>query len=219
MFAPIRRALPFRTIFNLLGPLINPVHPQGMILGVPDPSLGPIFARALKDGGGGTTRAMVVCGAEGLDEISCAGITYTWTLSEDGEITEGTLHPERDFGIPVHPLTDVKSSTPVENARILEQLLTSGTISSSSPVTDFILINASALLVIAGIATDFKHGVTLGRESMSTGKAWDALQMFKAEQNRHVAALEMALGPTSVSKKGVGQQEVEATRGFGWQDR
>jgi anthranilate phosphoribosyltransferase len=72
--APVRKSLAFPTIFNVLGPLINPARPEAMVVGVHSRSLGPIFAEALRLTG--VQRAWVVCGAEGLDEISPAGTTY-----------------------------------------------------------------------------------------------------------------------------------------------
>ena len=72
--APIRKSLPFRTIYNVLGPLINPARPGGMVIGVHSHVLGEVFAEALRELGVG--RALVVCGKEGLDEISPAGETW-----------------------------------------------------------------------------------------------------------------------------------------------
>lgn len=72
--APIRKQLAFPTVFNALGPLINPARPKAMIVGVHSRYLGPIFAEALRITG--VQRAWVVCGAEGLDEISPAGETF-----------------------------------------------------------------------------------------------------------------------------------------------
>jgi len=177
--APYRKALPFRTMFNVLGPLINPAHPKGMVVGVAEPELGPTFAQSLRDGG--VERALVVCGAERLDEISCAGDTHAWEL-KDGQITELTIHPEQ-FGLKVHPLTDVAGGSPAENAEIFKQLLTSGDAIPDhlTPILDFVLINAAALLVVAGIAKDFKGGVQLGRASIASGKAWQAIELFREE--------------------------------------
>lgn len=76
--APIRKQLPFPTIFNALGPLINPVKPQRLIVGVHSEYLGQVFAEALRLGG--VEKAWVVCGKEGLDEISIAGETHVCSL-------------------------------------------------------------------------------------------------------------------------------------------
>lgn len=80
--ASVRKHLGFRTIFNLLGPLVNPVHSmiEARIVGVAERSLGPVFAEALRLSG--SKKALVVCGAEDLDEISCAGKTYCWHICE-----------------------------------------------------------------------------------------------------------------------------------------
>lgn len=177
MIAPYRKSLPFRTLFNVLGPLINPARPRGMVLGVADRELGPTFAQSLRDGG--VERALVVCGAEGLDEISCAGDTYAWQL-KDGKITEITLHPDL-FGLPVHPLSSVAGGTPTENAGTFRALLNSGSDIPESlmPVLHFVLLNASALLVVAGLASDFKEGVALAMNSITSGCAWNALVAFR----------------------------------------
>lgn len=174
---PYRRALPFRTLFNVLGPLINPARPKGMVLGVAERELGPVFAKSLLDGG--VQRALVVCGAENLDEISCAGDTWVWEI-RDGQITEAKLHPER-FGLPVHPLTAVAGGTATENAETLKTLLRSGENIPEhlTPILHFVLLNASALLVVAGLAEDYKHGVRLALESMTSGAAWRALEAFR----------------------------------------
>lgn len=156
-----------------------------MLLGVADPALGPVFAQALRDSGD-VQRALVVCGAERLDEISCAGPTYAWLLNEDKSIQELTLNPEDDFGLPTHKLEEVAGGSPAENAVTFKLLLTSGDSIPERlfPVLDFVLINAAALLVISGKAKDHKEGVKLARESITSGKAWKALEAFKDECQR-----------------------------------
>ncbi|KAH8979884.1 glycosyl transferase [Lactarius akahatsu] len=148
--APARRALPFRTLFNALGPLLNPARPRGMLVGVAEPALGPPYVAALR--AAGVRRGFVVCGAEGLDEISCAGDTRAWELREDGE-----------------------------NAATLRALLTSGDDIPEhlTPILDFVLLNAAALLVVAGRADDFVDGVALAKEAVTSGKAWRALEWFR----------------------------------------
>ncbi|KAH9073389.1 anthranilate phosphoribosyltransferase TrpD [Lactarius deliciosus] len=177
--APARRALPFRTLFNALGPLLNPARPRGMLVGVAEPALGPPYVAALR--AAGVRRGFVVCGAEGLDEISCAGDTRAWELREDGEVRERTLHPTTDFGLPVHPLADVRGASPAENAATLRALLTSGDDIPEhlAPILDFVLLNAAALLVVAGRVDNFVDGVALAKEAVTTGKAWRAFELFR----------------------------------------
>lgn len=181
--SPIRKSLPFRTIFNVLGPLLNPSRPKGMVLGVYTKSLGPVFARALRDAG--VERAMVVCGQEGLDEISIAGGSWIWTLNEDRSIKESVIHPAH-FGLVAQPLDRVAGSTPQINAATLEALLTGGSAPADLPpqvsleaIRDFVVINAAALLVVAKVAVDFQDGVKRAQESIANGSAWAALQGFR----------------------------------------
>ena len=168
--APIRRQLPWRTIFNLLGPLANPTDLrdatappadaallEARMIGVARKDLGPVFARALRLGG--ARKAMVVCGDEELDEISCAGDTLCWRLQPAdpldpaaGETVEEhfRLHP-RDFGLPAHPLADVSGGKePEENAAILARIL-NGEVADDDPILHFVLINAAALFVVSGV--------------------------------------------------------------------
>ncbi len=152
-----------------------------MVLGVYTKSLGPVFARALRDAK--VERAMVVCGQEGLDEISIAGGTWVWTL-RDGKITESVIHPSH-FGLRAQPLERVAGATPAENAATLTALLQDKEApnlkapASLDAIRDFILLNAAALLVVAGKAGDFIEGVALAREAITSGKAWQALQDFR----------------------------------------
>lgn len=185
MIAPYRKSLPFRTMFNVLGPLINPACPRGMVLGVAEREIGLTFAHSLKEGG--VERALVVCGFEGLDEISCAGPTHVWEL-KDGNVKTITLTPA-DFGLPVHPLTAVAGGGPQENAETFTTLLTVGEKIPDNliPVLDFVLLNASALLVVAGIAKDYVEGAKLARDSITSGKAWEALTIFRDAGKRGVS--------------------------------
>lgn len=187
MIAPYRKALPFRTMFNVLGPLINPAFPQGMVVGVAIPELGRTYAESIRQGG--VKRALVVCGEERLDEISCAGRTHVWEL-KDGVITEGVITPD-DFGLSSHPLSHVAGGPPEENAETFKTLLTSGKDipEKLKPVLDFVLMNAAALLVVAGKAEDYKQGVKLALESIVSGEAWNALQTFKTEGQRAAASI------------------------------
>ncbi|EEB08039.1 phosphoribosylanthranilate transferase Trp4 [Schizosaccharomyces japonicus yFS275] len=171
--ANVRRLIGVPTVFNLMGPLLNPVPTFARIIGVSRPSLGMVFAEALQLLG--ADNSMVVCGAEGLDEISPAGLSYAWIV-KDGVIRQEKLTPEQ-FGLPVHPLSSVASGTPDENAALLKQLLTNQ-LPESHPVLDYVLLNASALLTLAGVATDYVHGVEVARESIRSGKALQELTAF-----------------------------------------
>ena len=149
-----------------------------MILGVANHDLGEPFVKTLKENG--VQRALVVCGEEGLDEISCAGDTDVWDLSGPS-ITTFKIHPS-SFGLPTHPLSAVSSGTPAENASKFEALLTSGkqVPEALHPILDFVLINAAALLVVAGQANSWIEGAEMARESIESGGAWKAFIAFRS---------------------------------------
>ncbi|KAG9673034.1 hypothetical protein KCU99_g7541, partial [Aureobasidium melanogenum] len=157
--AAVRKELPFRTIFNLLGPLANPVQNSNLIeariLGVAKRDMGPVFAESMRLTG--ARKALIVCGAEDLDELSCAGPSYCWMLKPHSEAENGpvdivpfTVSPE-DMGLKSVPLSLVAGGkSPAENAVILQSIL-DGTIDPEDPVLTFVLINTAALLVTSGI--------------------------------------------------------------------
>lgn len=176
--AAIRKSLKHPTIFNILGPLLNPAPIQARIIGVHSPELGPVFIESfakLNPQG----RCMIVCGEERLDEISPAGPTNVWLYDKETGIQQTSITPE-DFGVTPHPLDSVKSGSPEENATLLNELL-KGKTELGDPVLDYILINCAALLKISGVAKDYKHGVTLALESIKSGAAERALVTFKEE--------------------------------------
>ncbi|KAJ3976036.1 glycosyl transferase family, a/b domain-containing protein [Lentinula raphanica] len=177
LIAPHRKALPFRTIFNVLGPLISPARPKGMVLGVAQSELGLPFAQALRDNG--VVRALVVCGKEGIDEISCAGPTSVWEL-QDGRISESVLSPET-FGLEPCSLETVAGGDPQANAATLLTLLRSGENipDSKRSILNFVLMNASALLVVSGLADTYTGGVKMAYEAVVSGRAWAALETFR----------------------------------------
>lgn len=178
--APIRKEIGIRTIFNILGPLTNPAQPTAMLAGVGTRELGKLYSeifalRKLK-------RALVVHSHDGLDEISTTGPTTAW-LVENGSIKEMTLHPETDFGLTVHPLEHIAGSTPSKNVeRFLQVLKSNGKTphedSLLNGILDFILLNASAALFVAGVVPDFKAGVELARNTIISGKAHDLVQSY-----------------------------------------
>ncbi|KAH6663848.1 glycosyl transferase [Halenospora varia] len=169
--APIRKELGWRTIFNLLGPLANPVEGniEARLLGVARRDIGPVFADALKMSG--ARKAMVVCGEEDLDEISCAGKTYCWRLVDRSTAPDSSTNnvdiesftiSAADFGLPPHALEDVSpGKEPHENAQILTKLL-QGQLPRDDPIFHFVLMNTAALFVVSGICeadtSDMGHG-------------------------------------------------------------
>ncbi|KAI9679050.1 MAG: anthranilate phosphoribosyltransferase [Trizodia sp. TS-e1964] len=176
--AQVRRELGWRTIFNLLGPLANPLDEliEARVIGVARKDLGPVFAEALRMDG--ARNALIICGEEDLDEISCAGSTLCWRLKAGdtpqtdcpaAQISVGVeffrLTPE-DFGLSRHELSTVSPGRePVENAVILTKLL-ANQMPRDDPILEFVLINTAALFVTAGICEANESNMGFGDDGI-----------------------------------------------------
>ena len=172
--APVRKEIGIQTIFNILGPLCNPAEIDARVIGVSSKDLGEVFAETLQLMG--VKRAMVVCGFEGLDEISPEGKTHVWKLDDRSKLDYFSVQPS-DFGLQTHAIGQVKSGTPRENAALLLKIL-DGNVPEGNAVLDFVLLNAAALLVCVEKAKDWKEGVSIARESIRSGDARKALDGF-----------------------------------------
>ena len=161
--APARKLIASRTVFNLLGPLTNPAGAYAQVLGVFSAEVIDLMAATLAELG--ITRAFVVHGAGGLDEISLAGETLVAEVRE-GHIKRYTLTPE-DFGVTRASAEAIRGGSPVENAAILLDIFDG----QLGPRRDIVVINAAAALVAAGVADDFMEGAQLTAKALSSGAA------------------------------------------------
>ena len=169
---PARQQLATRTIFNILGPLVNPSRPPIMLVGVYDPKLCQIVAESLKLLG--CQRALVVHG-QGLDELALHGPTLAVDLI-NGEIRELSLSPS-DFGASTFPISAIVGGTPAENARAITAVLAGqGQPAHSAAVA----INAAALLVLGGVAKSLADGYQRAQDLLATGKALSRLERCAA---------------------------------------
>lgn len=167
----VRKSIPHRTIFNLLGPLLNPMKATRQLLGVFDKTFVPILARVLKDNG--SQAAVVVSSEDGLDEFSLTAKAYTARL-QSGEVSEFLFDPWKESGYQRATILDLKGGTPVENALRLRRSLKG----HSEPVDHVIHINAAWGFIIAGKAESFMDGLILAQDSVSSGKAYRKLEEF-----------------------------------------
>src|SRR5713226_4154395 len=165
--APARKVIATRTVFNLLGPLTNPAGAHAQVLGVFSAEVIDLMAATLAELG--ITRAFVVHGAGGLDEISLAGETLVAEVRE-GDIKRYTVAPE-DFGIPRALLEAIRGGSPAENASILQGIFGG----QLGPRRDIVVINAAAALVAAGAAGNFMEGAQLAARALSSGAAQEKL--------------------------------------------
>ena len=172
-----RKQIGVRTVFNLLGPLTNPASASAQIVGVYDAKLTELVAKAL--GELGLSRALVVHGADGLDEISLSGETYVSEL-RDGVVRNFSVTPE-DFGLARAPLDAIRGGDAKENAEIMHKILGRSLLyRAHGPQRDIVLANAAAVLVVAGRATDFLDGVRVAIESIDSGAAREKLERLIA---------------------------------------
>jgi len=171
-----RREIGIRTIFNVLGPLTNPANANCQVLGVYRKDLTEVIAGVLKNLG--TIRAFVVHGLDGLDEITITGKTKISEL-KDGKVKTFNIEPQ-EFGMKTASLDDIKGGDIDENARIVREVLED----KKGPRQDIVLLNASAGLIAASKAKDFKEGIEIARESIHSGKAKEKLERLKEFTNK-----------------------------------
>lgn len=171
----IRRELGFRTVFNILGPLTNPAHPQLQLLGVYDETLCEPLAKVLMSLG--VKRGMVVYGQDRLDEISLSSPTTVCEF-KDGETKTYVITPE-DFGFKTCQKADLVGGTPEENADITLAILKG----AKGPKRDAVLMNAGAALYIGGKAESIANGIKLAAELVDSGAAYRKLEEFVEASN------------------------------------
>lgn len=173
----IRRELGFRTVFNILGPLTNPIKPSRQLLGVYDEYLLEPLAKVLTSLG--VKNGMVVYGREKLDELSTAGETAVCEFN-NGEYSSYVLTPEQ-FGLTRSTKKDLEGGTPEENAKITRDILSG---KDRGPKFETVLMNAGAALYIAGKATDIADGIEKARELIDNGEALKAMERFVDLSNK-----------------------------------
>jgi anthranilate phosphoribosyltransferase len=176
---PVRRALGFRTIFNLIGPLSNPAGVKRQLLGVYALDLMEPVAKVLATLG--AEKAWVVHGHDGLDEMSITAVTHVAAL-ENGRIEIMTVTPE-DAGLPRHPLQAVKGGDAPENAAALSRLLDGET----GAYRDIVLLNTAAALIVADKAGNLREGAQIAARAIDSGAAKRVLEKLIAVSNGDAA--------------------------------
>ena len=170
-----------RTVFNILGPLLNPARPERQLVGVFDPRLTGIFAEALRQLD--REHAWIVHGLSdngaGMDDISISGVTTVAELNQ-GKVNSAILDVNW-LGIPRASVSELQGGDAKQNAQTIEGIL-SGQIAGAK--RDIAIVNAAGGFVVAGLAKDLKGGIDLAREELDSGRAQEklrALQNFQSE--------------------------------------
>ena len=203
---PLRRALGFRTIFNLVGPLTNPAHARIQVIGVLAPSRVLLVGRALA--ALGAKRAFVVHGTDGIDELTTTGESVVARIEENISMTatgEAVLNPggpgssgrpslgapelkaaritPEMAGLPRTTLDHFIGGDVATNKALLYDVLTG----VPGARRDIVLLNAAAVLVAAGLAGDLKQGVAMGAEAIDSGQAAATLEKLRRFGAKHAA--------------------------------
>lgn len=174
---PARRELRLRTVFNLLGPLTNPAHTSAQVVGVYSEDLVEKLAEALALLG--LRRALVVHGADGLDEISITGPTRVAEV-RDGQVRTYEVTPE-EFGIARAHLETISGGDAATNADMIRDILRG----KKSARRDVVLLNAAATLVAAGTVDSIGEGIPLAVHSLDSGAAAAKLEALVRISNLH----------------------------------
>ena len=169
--APVRAELPFRTVFNLLGPLTNPAGARRQLVGVFHGGYVRPVAEALRELG--AQKALVVHGTDGLDEITVTGPTVVAEVS-GGDVKEYEVSPER-LGLTVYASDGLLGGDAYLNARVLRDVLSG---EEGGAARDVILANAGAAVYVSGEAETLEEGVHLAEESIASGAGERALANF-----------------------------------------
>jgi anthranilate phosphoribosyltransferase len=183
--AHVRRQLGVHTVFNLLGPLVNPARAPFQLLGVWLPELLERVATALVRVG--VEKAWVVHGSDGLDEVTLAGETMVAACS--GELNGSTavktfaISP-RDFGLEPRSLDDLRGGGPQENARLVRAILHGEKSDSVATARDLVIVNAAAALKVGEMAPDLLTATALAQRSIESGHAAAKLDALIRETNR-----------------------------------
>jgi anthranilate phosphoribosyltransferase len=167
----VRRALKTRTVFNLLGPLVNPARAQAQLIGAPSPEIARLMADALFELG--THRSFIVHGHDGLDEITTTTATDVYEVSAKG--VEKRIWNPSDFGVQPAQLASLKGGDSTCNRKIIMEIL----LGSAGPRRDIVLVNAAAGLLAAGLAQDLRGGVDSAAQSIDSGAAIGKLELLK----------------------------------------
>jgi anthranilate phosphoribosyltransferase len=169
--APVRRQLPFRTIFNLVGPLCNPACPTHQLAGVPNEIHAELLAQVIARQPH-IRRAAVVTGWNGLDEVTLEGPTQVRVI-DSGDVHREVWEPD-DFGLPSHGVAAIKVRDPVESAARLTRAFEG----EKGPVRDYVVANSAAALWVTGVYS-LSEGTALAASVIDTGAAMRLLERWR----------------------------------------
>ncbi|MCM3718930.1 anthranilate phosphoribosyltransferase [Fictibacillus phosphorivorans] len=175
--AHLRRQLPFRTIFNIVGPLLNPMSPAYQLIGVSDENAARAMAEAIKKLG--TKKAVLVTGKDGLDECSITGETKMF-LVENNEVIDFIFTPE-EAGLKRGQLTDITVNDKQESAELIISILKG---QGNESARNIVILNAAAALFASNRVNRIKDGVEVIEQCLSSGTAYKHLLAMNKEEEK-----------------------------------
>jgi len=174
---PIRKTIPYRTIFNILGPLTNPAGARKYLLGVFSPEYIVRMAKALLELN--VKRAFVVSSDDGMDEISLATTTQ-FAYVEGGILSQGVIHPE-DLGFKLAPKEAILGGTSTQNAQITRDIFSG---KEQGAKRDIVVLNAAFALFADGNVRDIEEAIEMAKEGLDSGKAARHLNVIADVSNK-----------------------------------
>jgi len=179
--APVRKLLPFRTLFNLVGPLVNPARPEFQLLGTTDRDRSRMMARALvnlNEADGVPRKAYVVAGGSGLDEVSLEGSNVVEVVDGANE-SPAEFWEATDFGLPPSTRKELRVSGPAQSATMIREMLRG----KPGPVRNVVLANAASALRLTGHASTLAEGVHKAAGPIDRGEALALLERWARVSN------------------------------------
>lgn len=171
--ANIRKSIPFRTIFNLLGPLLNPVKLSYQLLGVSEEKNLITHAKCLKQLG--IKKAWVVFNEKGYDELTTTSNNYFVEI-KNGKLKQKKIINPRDLGFKIRNESELKGGTPKENAFLMRRLFDGET----GAIRDNVVFNTAAALVVCEKVNSLKDGIELAKKNIDTGLAQKKLKLLSS---------------------------------------
>lgn len=180
--ANTRKQLGFKTVFNLLGPLVNPAGANAQVIGVYDINKAEKMAYTYRELGG--KRALFVTGGEGIDECSITTYTNVFEL-KNGDVKQYQITPE-EVGLKRGKLVDIEAKNAEESARLIEQVLQGRSNEAASNIT---ILNTGAALYCADEVQTIADGVACAKEIISSGKAFKQLECLREKSCGNMSRL------------------------------
>lgn len=176
--APIRKELGIRTIFNFLGPFLNPASTKRQLLGVPNLLIAEKLAQVATKLN--FTHLILVTSKDGMDEITTTSETKIFEV-KGNKLSSYTISPQQ-FGIKEATKKDLMGKGPSENANIIQNILKG----KKGPKRDIVVLNSAAAFYLAGKTKDISQGITLAERSIDSGKALTVLKRLIKETQKYV---------------------------------